>query len=229
MKPAAWQARTVICWHIVPGVAVIHGRPASGRSAGARPARHARRRPVRRGPAGAGEARYMASVHRASVARPGSGPAAAKSYSWISATSRSPARSASATSAGSISEIIGSRPGCCRASAISAAGIIVRPALANVPMRSGPARPWRAPASSAAARSSCSSTVSACRTRFRPAGVSTTRRPLRSSSGRPGLPLQRAELLRDRRRGEGQRLRHGGDRAPVGQFAQQPQAANIKH
>ena len=226
VKPAAWQARTVICWHIVPGVAVIHGqsrqRPITAASA-------ASSGPADAVASGAGEARYIASVHRAAVARPGSGPAATKSYSWISATSRSPARSASATSAGSISETIGSRPGCWRASAISAGRDHRAPGAGKG------ADAQRAGQALARAGQLGGGPLQLLQHRL---GVPDQVPPGRGEHHPPpaalqqrqaGLPLQRAELLRDRRRGEGQRLGDGGDRAPVGQFAQQAQAADIKH
>ncbi|GIH80193.1 hypothetical protein Plo01_66220 [Planobispora longispora] len=45
----------------------------------------------------------------------------------------------------------------------------------------------------------------------------------------PGLPLQGGELLGDRRRSEHQRLGHRGDRAPMGEFAEQAEPSHIEH
>ena len=46
---------------------------------------------------------------------------------------------------------------------------------------------------------------------------------------RPGLALERGDLLRDGGLGEGQRLRGGGERAAPGDLAQDPHAAHVKH
>ena len=105
----------------------------------------------------------------------------------------------------------------------------MRTALGNAPMRTVPDSPVRAAASDAVAASRAASTVSVCCTRAVPAGVSVTPRPMCSSSGTPGLPLQRGELLRHRGRRVGVSLGHRGDGAQMGQVPQQAQAADIKH
>ena len=46
---------------------------------------------------------------------------------------------------------------------------------------------------------------------------------------RAGLALERGDLLRDGRLGEGQRLRGGGERAALGDLAQDSHAANVEH
>ena len=46
---------------------------------------------------------------------------------------------------------------------------------------------------------------------------------------RAGLALERRDLLRDRGLGEGERLGGGGERAPQGDFAQDPHAADVEH
>ena len=178
---------------------------------------------------GAAAARYIASVHRSAVASPGSGPAAAKSYSWISATSSSPARSAAATPAGSISEIIGSRPGCCRARAAQR-GRDQRPPGAREradPQRAGqaaagPGQLGAGPFQLLQHGLGVPDQVLPGRGEHHPAAAALEQR-------QACFPLQHAELLGHRGRRERQGLGHGGDRAAVGQFAQQPQAADIKH
>lgn len=99
-------------WQSVPGGAMIHGAPRCSATV-----------------PGARAARYIGSVNTGRVtARPGSGSAGTRSYSWTRATSSSPARSAAATPAGSTSVTIGSRPGCQAASSPSTAGMIARAA-----------------------------------------------------------------------------------------------------
>ena len=46
---------------------------------------------------------------------------------------------------------------------------------------------------------------------------------------RPGLALERGDLLRDGGLGERERLRGGGERAALGDLAQDSHAANVKH
>ena len=53
--------------------------------------------------------------------------------------------------------------------------------------------------------------------------------PAAFQQGQARLPFERAELLRDGRRGEGKGLGDGDDSAAVGQFPQQAQAADIQH
>jgi len=45
----------------------------------------------------------------------------------------------------------------------------------------------------------------------------------------PGLPFERAQLLRDGGGRVAQRVGHGGDRAAQGELAQQAQAADVEH
>ena len=87
----------------------------------------------------------------------------------------------------------------------------------------------RSLARSASAASSRAITASAWTTSRRPASVSCTPRPTRSISAHAGVALERRELLGDGGRRVGERLGDRRDRAPGGQLAQQPQAADVEH
>ena len=96
-------------------------------------------------------------------------------------------------------------------------------------MRSGPDRPVRAAASAAVAPSSAARTASACADEHR-AGRGERDPPAGARQQRhAGLPFQGGELLRHRRRGVVVRLGDGGDRAAVGEVAQEPQPADVEH
>ena len=63
----------------------------------------------------------------------------------------------------------------------------------------------------------------------RPASVSSALRAVRSSSAAPGLPLQRGELLGDRRRRVAERGGGGRDAAALGELQQQPEPVHVEH
>ena len=85
------------------------------------------------------------------------------------------------------------------ASAATAGATMRRNADWKADTRTTPAGwPAAMPATSASAASTPSSSVAAWRTSTRPASVSRTLRPLRSSSCAPGLALEHGELLGDR-------------------------------
>ena len=99
----------------------------------------------------------------------------------------------------------------------------------NDAIRARPVTSPAAPASSASASSARSSSASACRT-------STIRRVGQPDAAARGLEqrharlaLQHRQLLRDRRRGELQRLGHRGHGAALVQLTQQPESPEVEH
>ena len=97
--------------------------------------------------------------------------------------------------------------------------------------RAGPARPARRPGRAAPPRrvSMWSRIARARRARISPAGVSRTRRPVRSSSCGARLGLQHGELLRHARRAQVGGLRDRAHGAQGVEPAQQPQPPRVQH
>ncbi len=116
-----------------------------------------------------------------------------------------------------------------RAAAIRAA-IGITSALAIDPaaaMRNSPAIESRDSSSAACASSSAARTGSVRWTSTRPASVSRTR-PGPLQQRHSALSFERAQLLRDRRRGEAQRSRRCRDCPTQSHFAQDAEAANVQ-
>ena len=149
--------------------------------------------------------------------------------SITSASSSSPLLSWGVDSSGSASESESSTAGWRARKRAMASGMSVEPADSKAAIRRRPPRRPAIASSSASASASRARIASVWPTSARPASVSRTPRALRSTSTVPGLALERRDLLRDGRLGEGQCLGRGGERAAGRDLAEHAHAANVEH
>ena len=110
-----------------------------------------------------------------------------------------------------------------------ASGISVAPADSKEAMRRRPPRSPAIASSSASASASRPRIASVWRTSARPGVGEADAAHAALDERRPGLALERGDLLRDGGLGEGERLGGGGERAALGDLAQDSHAANVKH